>query len=94
MLLKEFKTTHPTLFSMLKMMGEDSSLEFQKEILNDQDLVAMENQANMLNSDERVTMAVGERGDQETLIERYNLQLLDGFLDSCFDGALSVKVWR
>ncbi len=91
-----FKQTYPSIFKLLELIVADNDLHFKDYLLSnvDIDLTALENQATLLSSNEKVIMAVGERQDQEGLVNRLNLQLLDGFLDSVFDGELSDEVWK
>jgi hypothetical protein len=74
---------------------QDERLNLPNEMsFGDHDLDILEGLANRLNKEQLIEISAGEYEERQRIIEEYGIQLLDQFLEDCFEGVLSGQFWN
>jgi hypothetical protein len=80
-------TDYPHVLEMLRAIAADNGLQLiEKPKRLPPNIVDLEARAAKLSLDERETLATGEHSEQQALVQAKDLEKLDAFLASAFDG--------
>lgn len=91
---QSFRTKYPNLQEVLITLALDNGMFLRDRPGIPVNVEKLEALARQLDAVEKMTVAAGERSEAEAIIARYNIQELDEFLESAFQGDLRNMIFE